>query len=333
MNVHELVDELYEAFAEGLGSTGAAHARELPHTLHLAPRGVPWSQVFSHEVTLGAPALFAEPMGVPNGFVRDAVLAHLLAVIEAFGTDRVEDQQVVASPELLGVLERARRERDRALSRLLGGPPPPELGYAVADETSLRAIRRERALQLAARPVDLATYESVSLDKQAPGLVASVALARVAGWDERRCRAVRGTLESVALGLQAYDDVVDWESDLDRGGSWAVCLMKHASREGRAKPPTSETRMKSATSERPTESARIRLHVLQSGVLLALMRRAAVHMRAARRRAHVLGAESLSAWAAGRAARLAALSTAEAANAGYTVRAHALSAWAGEVLA
>jgi hypothetical protein len=320
MNVHELVDELYEAFAEGLGSTGAEHARELPRMLRLAPVAVPWSRVFSHEVTLGAPALFAEPMGVGRGLVRDAVLAHMLAVIEAFGTDRIEDQQVAATPELLGVLARARRERDRAMERLVGGPPPPELDYTLAEEACTRAVRRERALQIEERPVDLAAYEAASLGKQGPGLLASVALARAAGWDTRRCASVRRTLESVALGLQAYDDVVDWESDLDRGGSWVVCLMKHAER------ATSPPR------ERHVEDAAVKLHVLQSGVLSMLMRRAVTHVRAARRRAGALGAQSLAAWARAREARLESLSSAEASSAGYTVRAHALSAWAGEVL-
>jgi|SRR5579859_4139144 len=324
MNVHELVDELYEAFAEGLGSAGAAHARELPRMLRLAPVAVPWSRVFSHEVTLGAPALFAEPMGVASSLVRDAVLAHLLAVVEAFGTDRIEDQQVPATSELLGVLARARRERDRAMERLLGGPPPPELDFALAEETCARAIRRERALQLEGRPVDIGAYEATSLDKQAPGLLASVALARAAGWDARRCGGVRRTLESIALGLQAYDDVVDWESDLDRGGSWAVCLMRHVEGAARASSPPSE---------RQTEGTGVRRHVLHSGVLSMLMRRAVVHVRAGRRRARALGAAQLAAWAGAREERLVALSSAEASSAGYTVRAHALSAWAGEVLA
>jgi hypothetical protein len=324
MNVHELVDELYEAFAEGLGSTGAAHARDLPRMLRLAPVAVPWSQVFSHEVTLGAPALFAEPMGVPSGRVRDAVLAHMLAVVEAFGTDRIEDQQVPATAELLGVLARARCERDRAMERLLGGPPPPELSFAEAEETCARAVRREHVVQREARPVDMAGYEAASLGKQAPGLLASVALARAAGWDARRCSAVRRTLESVALGLQAYDDVVDWESDLDRGGSWVVCLMKHVEGAARASSPPSE---------RQTEGTGVRRHVLHSGVLSMLMHRSVTHVRAARRRAGALGAASLAAWAKAREARLTALSSAEASSAGYTVRAHALSAWAGEVLA
>jgi hypothetical protein len=324
MNVHELVDELYEAFAEGLGSGGAEHARELPRMLRLAPVAVPWSRVFSHEVTLGAPALFAEPMGVARGLVRDAVLAHMLAVIEAFGTDRIEDQLVAATPELLGVLARARRERDRAMERLVGGPPPPELDFALAEEACARAVRRERVMHIEARPVDLAGYETTSLGKQGPGLLASVALAHAAGWDARRCAGVRRTLESVALGLQAYDDVVDWESDLDRGGSWVVCLMKHA--EGAA-------RASSAPRERPTEGTGVKRHVLQSGVLSLLMRRAVRHVRAARRRAAALGAQSLAAGARAREVRLTALSSAEASSAGYTVRAHALSAGAGEVLA
>jgi hypothetical protein len=322
MNVHDLIDELYGAFAERLGDPIAACARDLPRGLKLAPEpNMPWSRVFSHEVTLGAPALIADAMpGVRSSAVREATLAHLLAVIDAFGTDRIEDQQIEASPGVMAVLGQLRRQRDRAMARLFRGWPPTDLSFAAADTLTARAVHRERATLLSARPVDLAFYHRASLEKQCAGYVASVALARVAGWDERRCVAVRKTLESVALGLQMYDDVVDWEDDLRRGGSWAVCLMKGL-------------RRSAGTDDRPSEGERIRIQVLQSGVLGTMLDGALAHMRAARRRAVALGAFRLAAWAASRERRLEALVAAERRSAGYAVRAHALAAWAGEVLA
>ena len=60
MNIHELVDDLYEAFADRIGEPLSDSARDLPRALRLAPQPCRWSRVFSHEVTLGAPALFAE---------------------------------------------------------------------------------------------------------------------------------------------------------------------------------------------------------------------------------------------------------------------------------
>jgi hypothetical protein len=321
MDIHELVDELYEAFAEGIGEPLSASARDLARALGLAPETVSWSRVFSHEVTLGAPALFAEGMPrVPRSMVREAVLAHALAVIDAFGTDRIEDEQVAPSPGVLAVLGLARRERDRAVLRLFGRTPPPESQFMVADTTTIHAIRRERALLQSGRSVDLNFYERASLQKQSAGVIASVALARVAGWGDRRCRAVKATLESIWLGLQMNDDVVDWEDDLRLGGAWAVCLMK-----GMNVPPPS--------GERLTNGGRMRAQVLQSGVLLVMLARARKHMRAARRRASALGAHRLAAWAAAFEKRLESLVAAEARSPGYAVRAHALAAWAGEVLA
>jgi hypothetical protein len=321
MNIPELVDELFEAFAQGLGEPMAERARDLPRALRLAPEpDVPWSRVFGHEVTLGAPALFAEAMSASRGLVRDAVLAHSLAIIDAFGNDRIEDEQVPPGPELMALLGRMRRERDRALVRMFRGAPPPELDFAAADSLSLNAMRRERATLRSARAVDMAIYERAALDKQGLGFVASTALARLAGWNERRCRAVRATLESVALGLQIYDDVVDWEDDLTRGGAWAMCVMKGLPSQRRS-------------GDRSTEGADVRLQVLKSGVLHRMLERAVFHMRAARRRANILGASRLAAWAAAREDRFRAFVRAEASSAGYTVRAHALSAWAGEVLA
>jgi hypothetical protein len=315
MNIHDLVDDLYEAFADRIGEPLSDSARDLPRALRLAPQPVPWSRVFSHEVTLGAPALFAEAIvGVPSALTRDAVVAHMLAVIDAFGTDRIEDEQIESSPGVFAVLGQARRERDRAMVRLCGGAPPPESDFRAIDTLSLRAIRRERAMLLSARPVDLNVYETASLEKQSAGILASVALVRAVGWSERRCRAVRATLGSVWLGLQLADDVVDWEDDVQRGGAWAVCLMRgHAPSTLRGKDS-------------------IRSQVLQSGILAVMLKRALTHMRAARRRATALGAHRLASWAGGQESRLEGLTAAETKSAGYAVRAHALAAWASEVL-
>jgi hypothetical protein len=320
MNILELVDDLYEAFADRIGEPLSDSARDLPRALRLAPQAVPWSRVFSHEVTLGAPALIAEAMPHVNpAVVRDAVLAHALAVIDTFGTDRIEDEQIEGTPAVFAVLGQARRERDRAMVRLVRGAIPAGSDFRDADALTIRAIRRERAMLLSARPVDFETYETASLDKQFVGVVASVALARAAGWDERRCRAVRTTLENVWLGLQLSDDVVDWEDDLQRGGAWAVCLMRD---------------MAQASSRRPVAHGEsIRSQVLMSGVLHVMLVRARAHMRAARRRATALGARRLAAWAGAQEKRLDSLVTAEARSAGYAVRAHALAAWANEVLA
>lgn len=317
MNIHDLVDDLYEAFADRIGEPLSDSARDLPRALRLAPQPVRWSRVFSHEVTLGAPALFAEAIvGLPSSLTRDAVLAHMLAVIDAFGTDRIEDEQIETSPGVYAVLGQARRERDRAMARIYGGRPPAASDFRAADALSLGAIRRERAMLLSARPVNMKIYETASLDKQCAGILASVALVRAGGWTERRCRAVRATLGSVSLGLQIADDVVDWEDDLQRGGAWAVCLMRgHAP----------------ASSSRGRES--IRNQVLQSGILAVMLRRALAHMRAAKRRARALGVHRLASWAEQQASRLDGLASAEAQSAGYAVRAHSLAAWANEVLA
>jgi hypothetical protein len=297
-------------------------ARGLSRALKLAPdAGAAWSRVFAHEVTLGAPALIAHALpGASGAAVRDAVLSHMLAVIDAFAIDRIEDEQVEASAALLALLGQLRRERDRAMARLCAGEPPRDVDFALAEARTIRAIRRERTILLSERAVDLETYERASLDKQSVGWLASIALARAGGEDERRCRAVGATLQSVALALQTYDDVVDWEDDLERGGAWAVCLMKAL------RPPPSARRG-------IADHAQTRMQVLHSGILRTMLERATVHIRAARKRASALGAMRLAAWAAGRESRFQALVSAERRSAGYAVRAHALAPWASEVLA
>jgi hypothetical protein len=320
MSLFDLIDELYEEFATGLGNELAEHARDLPRALRLAPvAGIPWSRVFSHEVTLGAPALFAEAMpSASRAIVRVAVKAHMLAVIHAFGTDRVEDGQVLPTVGLLGVLHEARLERDRAIRSL--GVAGRDVDASRADREMIEAISAERALLTGAWPADLRTYERVSLAKQSAGFVASAALARAAGWNPRQRRSVSRTLESVALALQMHDDVVDWEDDESRGGSWVVALVRGSA----AVPWAGGLKGRGAS---------LRSDVLRSGTQRRLLDRARQHMRATRLRALALGAHGLAAWARGREERLAQLVAAESASAGYAGRVHALSAWAAEVLA
>jgi hypothetical protein len=243
----------------------------------------------------------------------------MLAVIDAFAVERIESERLEASTALLALLGQVRRERDRALARLLGGEPAQDADYGGCDSTAVRALRRERQLLLAQRPVDFQTYQRIVLAKQSMGWIASVGLAHASGEDARRCRAVRAMVQSAALALQVYDDVVDWEDDLKRGGAWAVCLMKAL---GQA----------SSTPAGSSDEAQLRLAVLRSGILRTMLERAAAHIRAARRRAAALGALRLASWAAEREKRLHALVAAESRSAGYAVRAHALAAWAGEVL-
>ena len=76
----------------------------------------------------------------------------------------------------------------------------------------------------------------------------------------------------------------------------------------------------------------IRNQVLASGVCASCSARPDPHARARGAR-RVLGARRLASWAGEQEARLEALVAAETRSAGYAVRAHALAAWANEVLA
>jgi hypothetical protein len=310
MTIHELVDDLYEAFADRVGTPLSISARDLPRALRLSPVSIPWSQVFSHEVTLGAPAVFAESMTVSSACVRDAVMAHLLAVIDAHATARIEDERIVAAPGIIAVLGHVRSERDRAMQRLFSRTPLIGTDFRAADAMTIRAVRRERSMLNSGHPVDFDLYESTLLEKLCSNVIASVSLARIAGLGPRRCRAIRATLESVILGLHLYDDVVGWEQSAESGGAWATCLMR-----GVAMPPHS--------GKHATRGSSARTEMLGSGVLERMLVRACTHMRSARRRAVALRARRLASWATHQEAHLQTLVAAEADSAGYAVRAHA----------
>ncbi|PKN46310.1 MAG: hypothetical protein CVU63_07715, partial [Deltaproteobacteria bacterium HGW-Deltaproteobacteria-20] len=219
------VDSLYEEFCNSVPKGLREPARRLALTLGLAPcPDVPWSAVFNHEVTLAAPWVLAEAMpGIGRYLVREATRAHLLAIVEAFATDRVEDGQVRATNELQSLRVALRAERDLALQRVVSGAPL-RVDYAMADRQTLHAIRREREMLAGETEVTLGLYEAVSAGKQSLGLPASLGLALAAGWQDRRVRALERLLLSVWLGLQEHDDTTDWEEDARGSGAWAICL-------------------------------------------------------------------------------------------------------------
>jgi len=317
------LDALYAAFVATLPEALRDVGRSLPVILRLAPTvDVPWSQVFSNEITLGAPALVAEGMpGLAPEVTRQAGLAHLLAIIEAFGTDRLLDGQIAAAPELDAVLGHARRARDVALADVvrLVTDPGPELSYARAEDETATAIRAEHALFRSGEAVGWSRYLSVSHAKQRLGLPASLALARAAGWDARRCRALGRMLDAVWIGLQLHDDVVDWEDDLSRGGAWAASL-------------AAQVPLRVDPRDRKTIPVSARRLVHESGALRRMLEQSARSFRAARRRAAALGLGRLSAWAREREIQVGELARREIASPGHTNRAHALSAWARTVL-
>ena len=324
MHPLEIVDELYEVFVGMVYGPLVDTARSLAFTLGLASaRDVPWSRVFGNEITLAAPALLVEAMpAVPEVCTRDATFAHMLAVIEAFASDRIADRQIRGTAPLMALLRQMRAARDRAMARVVSatsGASDPSIDFGLSDEKTRYAILSEHEILREGKPVTFATYETVSLGKQSPGFPAPLAVAFAAGWDARRRTALYQLLASVWLGLQMHDDVVDWEDDFARGGAWAVALAK-----GRpeARPVTREPAVVST-----------RLRVLASGVLEHMLARSRGHFRAARLRARLLGARRLELWATQREAKVGALVTAERSSPGYAVRAHALAPWAGEVLA
>jgi len=324
LKLRDELDSLYLAFCETLPGELRTLGRQLPFRLKLAPRPeMPWSQVLAHEVTFAAPAVFAQAIpGLHPRLVRDAFLAHALAVVEAFGTDRVQDAQVPSSSELLLVLAHLRSARDRAMSQLsvLGSGSDPELDYARAGADVLMSIGREKELMTAGRPTDFVTYEEIVLGKTRVGIPASLALAAVAGVDAKRRSAIRETLRDIWLGMQYQDDVIDWEDDLRRDSSCVVLLARGA-------------RLSVPLRDRPTERDPIRKMIFESRILEEMLTRACRHFRSARMRARALGCRDLAEWARAKEHHARTVAAKEASSPGYAVRVHALTPWAAEVLA
>lgn len=323
------VDGLFVEFCHSFSGPLKDEARRLPFSLGFTrDPSAPWSHVFTHTVTLAAPVLVAGALpALPDEVLRDALFAHALAVIEAMGVDRIEDGQVRATPALRKVLAAARAKRDKLLRCVLDGATMP-LDPAFADRELLDATAQEKEILLGRRRVDFGIYEAISQRKQAPGMLACAALAARAGLGARKAAALRRALMGAAMGLQLYDDVVDWEDDAASGRSWAVALSRSARRiDGGGAPSRSGPAVRQVG---PAGTARDEVHA--TSVLARMLARSRFHFRASSRRASALGALRLSAWAAERAAAVGHLADREAHDAGYVNRARELASWARAVL-
>jgi hypothetical protein len=316
------INELYGGFVSTLPANLQQLGRSLPHVLALAPDPrTPWSDVFSNEVTLNAPALVGESFPrLDRELIRRAVLGHALSVIEAFGVDRVADGQVRPTPELLGLLEHLRNARDAVLERVWAGTAK---AARLADAEARDAIREEHELLSCIGAATFVEYRRISLGKQAVGFPASLALARAAGATDSQLEEVKRALRGVWLGLQFEDDAVDWEDDWSRGqGAWAVSLARRRL----------EAVKQLESDERPTEPDLIRRRVFNMRVLYLMLREARYQYRGAWRYSRILGAHHLADWAEKRKLRADELLPLEEKHAGYVVRSRKLAAWAAEVL-
>jgi hypothetical protein len=320
MTLHSTeIDALWAAFCDTLPTESRDDAPKLVAWLGLAPAaGVPWSKVFKHEVTLAAPSLFADAM--PNAspaIVRLAVMAHLLGIVEAFTTDRISDAQALDTRQIQRLLMELRATRDRAVEAL--NPLVPS-AFPDAERRAHAAMTTERLLLQDHTPLSFADYHCLSLAKQAAAFPATLALAEAAGWGERRRRVVARVLEGIVMGLQLYDDVVDWEEDWRGGAAWAACLSRGQS-------------LATWPAEHTSELGAVRTHLRCTGVLASMLNRGSRHFRNAARLAAVLGTKRLAAWSKTQERRLAELALHEHESCGYAVRARHLRAWASEVLA
>ena len=305
-----LVDAMYEAFVGSLPTELRGPARGLACALGLATTPeVPWSAVFRDAFTLAAPLLVADATPALGGAViHDAVMAHLLAIIEAVAAAQFEAGAPARSPDLLAVLDPARSARDGAIARVA---TPAAGAYDDASDETRRALSDERAIWLSGRGIDPPRYLAISLGKQRIRAPACLALARAAGWEPRRQQVLARLLDAAWMALQLHDDAVDWEVNFARGGAWAVALAGG-----------------SASCSRDDDGSSVRRAVLASGVLARLLGASARRYAAARRRAQALGALRLATWAREREATLRELARRERESPGFAGRSRALSAWA-----
>jgi hypothetical protein len=359
------VDELYGEFVATLPPPLADAAAALAVTLGLAPsRDVPWSEVFAHEVTLGGPALLAEAMPeVGWDRVRDATLAHFLAVLDAFASDRIEDRQVEPSPVLEELLSRARHMRDTAFARVFDGasvemggdppnppprapvraaprtfpmggdpPKPPPRTYTEAALETLEATRAEHvALREVGVPFSTGTLERASASGP-PSLRSPYPFDHYLSIARGKQRL--GFPASLALAHAAGWSArrVACVAGVLDGVTLGLQLHDDVIdwEDDLARGGAWAACLAGVVERQDRASVRAVVH--QSGVLAHMLAASAHHFRVARRRASLLGARRLAEWAGAREVAIAELAQRERGSPGFANRAHALWVWSKTVL-
>jgi hypothetical protein len=300
------LDELYESFLQSLPPAPGALGRALPHTLRLsASPEAPWRQAFREPVVPGLPLYLAEGLtGAFPSAVRDAATAHLLGVVAALVTRRLEEGAVQASPELEALRDALRTARDAALERLGAQlPRGVQTDYLLAEQDAAAALAEARELLRQRTPMSVERYERLLLRTQAALFPAPLALASVAGCSEARKRVIQQAVAGLALCFQVRDDALDWEENEARGAAWAVNLMRH--------------HVGGAVPGHPTEVRRL---VQGCGVLVRLLERARENFAEVKRAAGWVGARNLERWAAEEERSANMLARTEARSPGHAVQ-------------
>jgi geranylgeranyl pyrophosphate synthase len=137
-----------------------------------------------------------------------------------------------------------------------------------------------------------------------------MALADAAGFSAAEVARVGDLFESLALGLQMYDDAADWEKDLAESGAWAAALL------GVTGAPLAEAQRMVRASE----------------ILPRMVDRGREHFANAERMARSMKATRIAEWAEERHDALGRAFQEERRSPGYAARQNALTSWALEVL-
>jgi hypothetical protein len=300
-----VLDKLFQRCARALPPDLVGPALRLPQLLKLAPTGVSVGDTFKHDLTLGAPRFFGGAVSATTEQQEYAVMAHMLAVLEAFGCDRIADHQIEDDGTVARLLGELRGLRDELAHRVDHDAPE---AFRAADRESRAAIVEEHAILRAAEPTDEGRYVAVSFGKQAVGFPATLALFPTVALGRQR-ELAREALRGVWLGLQFHDDVIDWEDDWERDGAWAVCLACHLLSE-RIAPGAS--------------LAEARELVLASGALETMLDLSRAELERAAAAAQRLGTHRLVAWARAQCREVSEVLEQERSSPGYAVRAHRL---------
>lgn len=314
------VDAVYEAFVQKLPRSNREIAERLSDVLGLAPAGVAWSRVFAHEITFAAPSLVAS--GMPSlhaSVVREAVLAHMLLVLEGMLREGLATGGVERSAGIERLLAQMSTARDQAASFMTVAVCAHESHFDLALNRFEQAIAVEQSVLEPLEPLDFGLYDRIVSAKQALLLPAPDALALRAGWSDARRHRLRQVLTLAGSAMRMYQDVVGWEEAQMRGGSWTLVLARRRASVG------------SAGVSQPVPAS-TRVEVLESGVLPDLLQRALRNLVAAAKLARRAGLPELDEWAKAHALSFEELHRAELRYPGYAARAKELRGWAETIL-
>lgn len=160
--------------------------------------------------------LQTENISIPSELRRDADLAQLCFLVSTFVEDRALDGQIELDEDEARFAQAIRRRGWRILNRLLCGLNDEHI-WILDLPRQYRASLHNTYTSLSTAGCWYGAVRRIAPARGYPGVMVPLALASAHGTPTNTLRRMKVAFDCLMLGLQWFDDLLDWREDLAHG--------------------------------------------------------------------------------------------------------------------